>query len=99
MFVDALNEEQRAAATHSGGPLPHLRDLMTLPVSIDHHLDGVPWHGTGVVRISLPGLVPLVGSLRAGGRHGASSTETLVRFARYFMVSAWRRAAAPGPRF
>ncbi|GAB2463980.1 GMC oxidoreductase [Xylanimonas ulmi] len=84
--------------THSGGPLPHLRDLMTLPVSIDHHLDGVPWHGAGVVRISLPGLVPLVGSLRAGGRHGASSAATLARFARYFVVSAWRRAAASGPQ-
>lgn len=90
--------EASGAKAHGGGRLPRLRDLVTLPVEIDHYQDGARVRGSGVVRISARGLVALALSLRGGGRTAPAAVATLARFAGYFAGTALRRAAAADQR-
>ncbi|MEZ3161538.1 GMC family oxidoreductase [Microbacterium sp. BWT-B31] len=88
--------ELTGSKVRTGGRMPRLRDLTTLPVSIDHHHGGARHAGEGVVRISAPGLFALGGSLRAAGRGMPAAAATLLRFAGRFARSVLRESASHG---
>lgn len=86
------------AKVSTGGVLRLIRDLTTLPVSIERVRVGDHLRGKGTVRISLLGVVALVCSLRGGGHSPGAAVATAAHFGRYFLLTALRRprAAVPG---
>lgn len=78
--------------THAPGVRPTLRDLLRLPVVIDHHKNGETLAGTGTLQTSAPALLRLLASVRGAGRTPAASVATVARFGRYVGMSTWRAA-------
>ncbi|GAA1995868.1 GMC oxidoreductase [Microbacterium ulmi] len=89
--------ELTGSKVRTGGRMPRLRDLTTLPVSIDHREGGARHSGEGVVRIPASGLFALGLSLRAAGRGAPAAAATLLGFAGRFARSALRGPALRGP--